>query len=92
MSGGPSSEREALERRLVARALAEPAFRERLLASPREAVAEELCIEPPVGLEIVVVEETPNRLAIVLPVDLSGLGTDALWAMTGQQPEARPTR
>ncbi|HEX4323206.1 MAG TPA: NHLP leader peptide family RiPP precursor [Gaiellaceae bacterium] len=88
MAGRAPTEREALESRLVARALAEPAFRERLLTSPREAVAEELGVEPPEGLEIVVVEESPNRLAIVLPVDLSGLGADAVWAMTGRRPGA----
>ena len=87
MSGEASTERQALESRLVARALADPGFRERLLTTPREAVAEELGIEPPDTLEIAVVEECPNRLAIVLPVDLSGLGVDAVWAMTGRRPE-----
>ncbi len=86
-AGNLQGERQALESRLVARALAEPAFRERLLASPREAVADELGVEPPDALEIVVVEESPSRLAIVLPVDLSGLGVDAVWAMTGRRPE-----
>jgi hypothetical protein len=85
--GDASTERQALESRLLARALAEPGFRERLLTTPREAVAEELGIEPPDTLEIAVVEESPNRLAIVLPVDLSGLGVDAVWAMTGRRPE-----
>ncbi len=87
MSREASTERQALESRLVARALADPGFRERLLTTPREAVAEELGIEPPDTLEIAVVEECPNRLAIVLPVDLSGLGVDAVWAMTGRRPE-----
>jgi hypothetical protein len=86
VSGEASTERQALESRLVTRALVEPGFRERLLAAPREAVAEELGIELPDALEIAVVEESPSRLAIVLPVDLSGLGVDAVWAMTGRRP------
>jgi hypothetical protein len=84
------SERAALERRIVGRALAEPEFRARLLERPREAVSEELGFEIPVGLEIEVVEERPDRLAIVLPVDLSGIGYDGVWAMTGVRPSGPP--
>jgi hypothetical protein len=77
-----------LRARIVRRALSDPEFRARLLASPREAVANELGAELPARLEIVVVEEGPDRIAIVLPVDLSGLGRDAVWAMTGERPES----
>jgi Nitrile hydratase, alpha chain len=80
--------RSELQDRLVKRALADPAFRARLLESPREAVADELGVELPSGLEVVVVEETAERIAVVLPVDLSGLGEDASWAMTGNPPGA----
>jgi hypothetical protein len=80
------TERRRLERRIVGRALADPEFRARLLASPREAVAEELGVELPEQLEVVVVEERPDRLGIVLPVDLGGIGADAVWAMTGRRP------
>jgi hypothetical protein len=76
-----------LHGRLVARALADPAFRARLLDTPREAVEEELGVELPSDLEVVVIEERPDRLAIVLPADLTGLGTDAVWAMTGRPPD-----
>ena len=34
------------------------------------------------------IEEHPDRIAIVLPVDLAGLGEDAVWAMTGRPPDA----
>jgi hypothetical protein len=78
--------RAELHRRIVDRAQADPAFRARLLESPHEALAEELGVELPAGLEVVVVEERPDLVAIVLPVDLGGLGQDAVWAMTGRPP------
>jgi hypothetical protein len=84
-----SPERADLEGRIVSRALRDPGFRARLVATPREAVAEELGIDLPERLEIVVVEERPDRIAIVLPVALDGLGLDAVWAMTGVRPESR---
>ncbi len=79
-------ERAELERRIVSRALRDPEFRARLVANPREAVAEELGVDLPERLEVVVVEERPDRIAIVLPLDLGGLGPDAVWAMTGERP------
>ena len=79
--------RAELQRRIVDRAQADPAFRTRLLETPREALAEEFGVELPSGLEVVVVEERSDRIAIVLPVDLSGLGPDAVWAMTGRPPD-----
>jgi hypothetical protein len=81
-----SDVRAELQRRIVDRAQADPAFRARLLETPREALAEELGVELPSDLEVVVVEERPDRIGIVLPVDLSGLGPDAVWAMTGRPP------
>jgi hypothetical protein len=81
-----SDVRAELQRRIVDRAQADPAFRARLLETPHEALAEELGVEVPTGLEVVVVEERADRLAIVLPVDLRGLGPDAVWAMTGRPP------
>ena len=82
-----SDVRAELQRRILDRAQADPAFRARLLETPREALAEELGVELPSGLEVVVVEERSDRIAIVLPVDLSGLGPDAVWAMTGRPPD-----
>ena len=82
-----SDVRAELRRRILDRAQADPAFRARLLETPREALAEELGVELPSGLEVVVVEERSDRIAIVLPVDLSGLGPDAVWAMTGRPPD-----
>jgi hypothetical protein len=88
--GDVPTERAELERRIVGRALEDSEFRALLLASPREAVAGELGVELPDQLEIVVVEEHTNRLAIVIPVDLSGIGVDGVWAMTGRKPRSEP--
>ena len=81
-----SDVRAELRRRILDRAQADPAFRARLLETPREALAEELGVKLPSELEVVVVEERSDRIAIVLPVDLSGLGPDAVWAITGRPP------
>ena len=82
-----SDVRAELQRRIVDRAHADPAFRARLLEAPRDALAEELGVELPPDLEVIVIEERPDRIAIVLPADLGGLGRDAVWAMTGRAPD-----
>ena len=84
---GPTG-RGVLEQRLVRRANTDPAFRARLLTDPRSAIAEELDIQLPESLEVVVVEERPDRLCLVLPMDLSGMSVEATWAMIGRRPDA----
>jgi hypothetical protein len=79
--------RAEIERRIVQRAQADPSFRERLLSAPREAVSEILGVEVPAGLQIDVEVERPDRICVVLPVDLSGMGHDAVWAMLGRRPD-----
>jgi hypothetical protein len=81
--------RAELEARLVRRASADPTFKAELLTQPRAALERELGFPLPERFEIVVVEERPDRLCLVLPVDLSGLGGDAVWAMTGERPQPR---
>lgn len=82
--------RAELERRILGRAREDPEFRERLTREPRAAVGELLDVVVPDGLEIGVVQETPGELFIVLPVDLSGMGHDAVWAMLGRVPDPDP--
>lgn len=79
--------RTELERRIVGRAQKDPEFRARLLDDPKAALAELLGAELPAALEVEVVQERPDRMCIVLPVDLSGMGIDAVHAMIGHQPE-----
>jgi hypothetical protein len=76
-----------LERRVLERAGSDAGFRARLLRDPRRALGELLGTQLPERLRVQVVEETPDSLCIVLPVDLSGLGHDAVWSMIGRRPE-----
>jgi hypothetical protein len=84
--------REELERRVLERAVEDAAFRQLLLSDPHAALSDLLGAELPQRLQVQVVQETPDSLCIVLPVDLSGLGYDAVWAMIGRRPETgKPT-
>jgi hypothetical protein len=90
--GGVPTGRQQLEARIVRRAWKDPEFRELLLRDPRAAVGAELGAEIPEGLRIEVVEERSDLLCIVLPVDLSEIGMDAVWAMTGVRPRSAAPR
>ncbi|HLK46246.1 MAG TPA: NHLP leader peptide family RiPP precursor, partial [Acidimicrobiales bacterium] len=78
--------RAAIERRIIDRAQSDPGFRTRLLQDPRGALGELLGVALPDGIEVRVVEERPDLMCVVLPVDLSGMGYDAIWAMLGERP------
>jgi hypothetical protein len=84
--GNVPTQRHGIEGRVVRRAWEDPEYRERLLRDPRSALAEVLGVELPESLEVVVVEERPNRLCIVLPVDLSGISAEAARVMVGEPP------
>jgi len=71
---------------VLARAQTDPDYRARLLADPRAALGELLGVEIPERLEVQVVQERPDLLCVVVPVDLSGLAYDAVWAMLGRRP------
>jgi Nitrile hydratase, alpha chain len=58
--------RAQMERRLIARSLEDESFRQQLLADPRAAV-EELGTRLPEGVEVRVVEESPDTIYLVLP-------------------------
>lgn len=64
-SGEPA--REAIERRLIERASADPEFRARLLSEPKAAMAEELGIEFPDQVAVEVLEERADKLYLVIP-------------------------
>ena len=73
---------------VVRRAIEDPEFRERLVASPASAIEEATGVSVPDGVEIVVVENTSRRFHIVLPpndisiedIDASGGGVP--WSNT----------
>ncbi len=57
-----------IQTRLIGRAAIDPNFREQLLTNSRAAIEKELGITLPPNLEIQVVEETPTKLCLVLPM------------------------
>ncbi|MEM7506488.1 MAG: NHLP leader peptide family RiPP precursor [Pseudomonadota bacterium] len=68
----PIRTRRDLEAKVIARAWRDPAFKKRLLADPKSAVADELKaaypdFELPEDLQIKVHEEAPNKFHLVLP-------------------------
>lgn len=82
--------RQELEARIVAKAWADPAYRERLLADPKALLAEELQadypeLKLPEDLQVKVVEETPLEMTLVLPVNPQTLvGPEMSEAALGQ--------
>lgn len=84
--GKVPTQRHAIEGRVVQRAWADPEYRRRLLEDPRAALAEVIGASLPERLEVVVVEERPDRLCIVLPVDLSGISEQTARVMVGEPP------
>ena len=75
--------RRDLEDRLVARAWADEDFRERLKADPRAVVAEEIGITVPESIDIQVLEETPERAYLVIPLDRVSVSEEELDAVSG---------
>ncbi len=82
--------RQELEARIVAKAWADPAYRERLLADPKALLAEELQadypeLKLPEDLQVKVVVETPLEMTLVLPVNPQTLvGPEMSEAALGQ--------
>lgn len=55
-----------IEKQVIAQALKDPAFRDRLIADPKAVMAEK-GLEIPADIQINVVRETPNSYYLVLP-------------------------
>ena len=75
--------RAEIESRVVRRAWADADFLARLRSDPHAALAEELGVRLPARLEVMVVEERPDLLCIVIPVDLSGIDERDSRSVTG---------
>jgi hypothetical protein len=67
-----------LQARVIAKAWEDDEFKQTLLDDPRSAIAEELGVELPDDLEIQVVEETPNKICLVLPIRPGALAESEL--------------
>jgi hypothetical protein len=64
------TKRQQLEVYLAAKAKADPAFRERLLADPKRTIEVEIGMRFPEALRVTVYEEKVNQLHVVLPIEL----------------------
>lgn len=60
--------RAQLENQLIEKAMKDDTFRQALLSNPSRTIEEELGIQMPEGFSITVLEETPDRFFLVLPV------------------------
>lgn len=84
------TQRHNIEHRIVQKAWADAEYRARLLADPKAALAEALGIDLPERLRVEVVEERPDLLCIVVPVDTSGVPYPVAQVMMGMAPNGGP--
>jgi hypothetical protein len=76
--------RQEIEAALIAKALAEPAFRQALLSDAKAAIEKEFGVALPAGIDLKVMEETVRTNYLVLPAVVDGELTDSdLEAVTG---------
>jgi hypothetical protein len=75
-----------IEAALARRASADPAFGELLRRDPKAALGAHLGVELPGWLQVDVVEERPDRMVIVIPVDLAPFRRPTIDAMIGRPP------
>src|SRR5262249_4636540 len=82
-SEAAASTRHTLEAKVVARAWADEGFRERLRGDPRAAVLEEAGVSVPESIEIEVLEETPEKAYLVIPLNRAEILDEHLDAAGG---------
>jgi hypothetical protein len=56
-----------LQKKIIEKAMQEPAFKTELVADPRKALKDHFDIEVPTPVELIVFEETEKSYALVLP-------------------------
>ncbi len=81
--GTPLSSREEFEKEVLRRARADAGFRAQLLVDPKAALKTAFGVELPPDIEIRVLEETPTRFFIVLPVEKTELSDEDLAQVAG---------
>jgi len=67
-----------LEAQVIARAWADEGFRQRLQSDPRAALTEETGISIPESIKIEVVEETPEKAYLVIPMNRVAISDEEL--------------
>lgn len=55
------------QRRIVEKAMRDPAFRSELVASPKQTIERELGMTLPADIQVIVIEEQEHQVHIVLP-------------------------
>jgi Nitrile hydratase, alpha chain len=86
MSEAAARTRSELEAQIVARAWADEGFRERLRADPHAALAEETGVSVPESIEIEVLEETPEKGYLVIPLNRAAISDEQLEDLSGGMP------
>ena len=66
--------RDDAEKQLIAKAFKDPKFREGLLKDPRSVISKELGVEIPKDISINILEETADRVYLVLPAASAEIG------------------
>src|SRR5690349_17658037 len=83
MSEPAAPTRKELEAQIVARAWSDETYRERLRSEPHAAVAEVTGVAIPETIDIEVLEETPEKGYLVIPVNRVAISEELLDAVSG---------
>jgi hypothetical protein len=78
-----SLSRQEFEKDVILRTRADPAFKQQLLTDPKAAIRAAYGVDVPQEVELQVLEETPSRVYMVLPVESEELTDDELAAVAG---------
>ena len=72
--GGGDMTRQTFEAQVIERSLRDPEFRQELMSNPRDVMEREFGMRIPEGVEIKVIEETPEKVYLVLPQGVASGG------------------
>jgi hypothetical protein len=61
------NQRQQLEQKLIEKAMKDDAFRQQLIENPGAAIEDETGMKMPEAMKIIVLEETPQTVYLVLP-------------------------
>ncbi|KYC43073.1 hypothetical protein WA1_13305 [Scytonema hofmannii PCC 7110] len=67
-----------LQERIIAKAIEDPAYKQRLLSNPKALLSEELGAELPEDLTVQVLQQSPKHLYLLLPIDIDELIRDGV--------------
>jgi hypothetical protein len=76
-----------IEQIVINKAMKDEAFKQELFRNPKGVIAKELNVELPAEIEIEVVQQTPQKLYLVLPLEVK-LQEDADEELSEEQLEA----